>query len=50
MRQKYFAHQSVREIAIALQTTEKSVESRLSRIRRRLKDAVLSQLKNEQSH
>jgi len=45
--QKYFARQSVREIADEQQTTEKAVESKLSRIRRRLKDAVLAELKNE---
>ncbi|HEY5234507.1 MAG TPA: sigma-70 family RNA polymerase sigma factor [Verrucomicrobiae bacterium] len=45
--QKYFARQSVREIADEQQTTEKAVESKLSRIRRKLKDAVLSELKNE---
>jgi len=45
--QKYQAHRSVREIAGELQTTEKAVESKLSRIRRKLKDAVLAELKNE---
>ena len=44
---KYFAHRSVREIAGELQSTEKAVESRLSRIRRKLKDTVLAELKNE---
>jgi RNA polymerase sigma-70 factor (ECF subfamily) len=44
---KYFAHQSVREIAGELQTTEKAVESRLSRIRQKLKTSVLAELKNE---
>jgi DNA-directed RNA polymerase specialized sigma24 family protein len=37
----------VREIAGELQTTEKAVESKLSRIRHKLKDAVLAELKNE---
>ena len=46
--QKYFARQSVREIAGEQQTTEKAVESKLSRVRRKLKDAVLAGLKNEQ--
>jgi RNA polymerase sigma-70 factor (ECF subfamily) len=45
--QKYLARRSVREIAGELQTTEKAVESKLSRIRRKLKDAVLAELKNE---
>lgn len=44
---KYFAHRSVREIAGELQSTEKAVESRLARIRRKLKDTVLAELKNE---
>jgi RNA polymerase sigma factor (sigma-70 family) len=45
--QKYFAHRSVRELAEEWQTTEKAVESKLSRIRRKLKDAALAELKNE---
>jgi len=48
VKQKYVLRQSVREIADGQQTTEKSVESKLSRIRRKLKDAVLAELKNEQ--
>jgi RNA polymerase sigma-70 factor (ECF subfamily) len=47
VRQKYFEGQSVREIAGRLLTTEKAVESRLSRIRRKLKEAVLAALKDE---
>ena len=50
VKQKYILRQSVREIADGQQTTEKAVESRLSRVRRKLKDAVLDELKNEQSH
>jgi RNA polymerase sigma-70 factor (ECF subfamily) len=50
VEQKYLLGQSVREIADGQQTTEKAVESRLSRVRRKLKDAVLAKLKNEQSH
>jgi RNA polymerase sigma-70 factor (ECF subfamily) len=46
---KYFAHRSVREIAAELQITEKAVESRLSRIRQKLKTSVLAKLKNESS-
>jgi RNA polymerase sigma-70 factor, ECF subfamily len=48
VEQKYLLHQSVREIADGQQTTEKAVESKLSRVRRKLKDAVLAELKNEQ--
>ncbi len=44
VEQKYFAHRAVREIANELQTTEKAVESKLSRIRKKLKDAVLAEL------
>lgn len=44
---KYLAGRSVRDIALELQTSEKAVESRLSRIRRKLKDSVLSDLKRE---
>jgi RNA polymerase sigma-70 factor (ECF subfamily) len=50
VEQKYFLHQSVREIADGQQTTEKAVESRLSRVRRKLKDAVLAELKNERAN
>lgn len=48
VEQKYTLRQSVREIANGQQTTEKAVESRLSRVRQKLKDAVLAELKNEQ--
>jgi RNA polymerase sigma-70 factor (ECF subfamily) len=47
VEQKYFAHRAVREIADELQTTEKAVESKLSRVRRKLKDAVLAELNDE---
>lgn len=47
MRRKYFEHRPVRELAGELQTTGKAIESRLSRIRRKLKEAVLAELKNE---
>ncbi len=47
VEQKYLRHQSVRDIADAQRTTEKAVESRLSRVRRKLKDAVLAELKYE---
>lgn len=44
---KYFRRRSVREMARELETSEKAVESKLSRVRRKLKDAVLAELKNE---
>jgi len=47
VEQKYFDRRAVREIADALQMTEKAVESKLSRIRRKLKDAVLASLNHE---
>ena len=50
IEQKYILRQSVREIADGHQTTEKAVESRLSRVRRKLKDAVLAELKNEREN
>jgi RNA polymerase sigma-70 factor, ECF subfamily len=46
---KYFAHRSVRDLAAELQTTEKTIESRLARIRQKLKNTVLAELKNESS-
>ena len=46
---KYFAGESVKEIAEEMQTTEKAIESRLVRVRRKLKDLVLVQLKDENS-
>lgn len=48
VEQKYILRRSVREIAGGRQTTEKAVESKLSRVRRKLKDAILAGLKNEQ--
>jgi RNA polymerase sigma-70 factor, ECF subfamily len=47
LEQKYFARQSVREIAADLQTSEKAIESRLVRLRRKLKQAVLEELRHE---
>jgi RNA polymerase sigma-70 factor (ECF subfamily) len=47
--QKYFLRRSVREIADGQQATEKAVESKLSRIRRKLKEAVFARLKNERT-
>jgi RNA polymerase sigma-70 factor (ECF subfamily) len=45
--QKYFLRRSVREIAAAQQNSEKAVESKLTRVRRKLKDEIISGLKNE---
>ena len=47
VEQKYSARRSVREIADELETTEKAVESRLTRVRKKLKDAVLAALNHE---
>jgi DNA-directed RNA polymerase specialized sigma24 family protein len=47
VEQKYFASRSVREIADEWQTTEKAVESKLSRVRKKLKDAMLANLNEE---
>ncbi len=47
VERKYFARRSVRDIASELEITEKAVESRLSRIRAKLKSAVLGELRNE---
>ena len=44
---KYFAGDSVSEIAAALELTEKAVESRLVRIRRKLRQSILNGLANE---
>jgi RNA polymerase sigma-70 factor, ECF subfamily len=43
---KYFDRQSVSDVAAQLQITEKAVESRLTRIRQKLKAAVLADLKH----
>jgi RNA polymerase sigma-70 factor (ECF subfamily) len=47
IEQKYFARRSVRDLAAEFQTTEKAIESRLSRIRHKLKSAVLAGLNHE---
>jgi RNA polymerase sigma-70 factor (ECF subfamily) len=47
LERKYFGRESVHQIANELDTTEKAVESRLVRIRRKLKAALLQSLKNE---
>jgi len=44
---KYFDGQSVREIAGVAQISEKAVESRLTRVRRKLKTALLEALKHD---
>jgi len=50
VERKYFGNQPVREIASALHTSEKAVESRLTRVRRKLKDELLTALKHEQTN
>jgi len=47
VEQKYFERESVRDIATALAASEKAVESRLSRVRRKLKATLLELLKHE---
>lgn len=47
IKRKYFDDGSVKEIASELETTGKAIESRLVRIRRKLKDAILAQLELE---
>ena len=50
VQRKYFARESVRDIAASLQISEKAVESRLTRVRSRLKTETLNTLKNEPTH
>ena len=45
IERKYFKEQSVAQIACALDSTEKAIESRLARIRQRLKKQTLELLK-----
>lgn len=47
IEQKYFARRAVREIAEESRMTEKAVESKLSRVRKKLKETVLNELKEE---
>jgi len=47
IERKYFEGHSVHQIAQDKQVSEKAIESRLLRIRQKLKDTVLSQLKHE---
>jgi len=46
---KYTDGRSVRSIADELQTTDKAVESRLGRLRRKLKDIILTELNHEET-
>jgi len=46
---KYLDRESVRAIATSLQLSEKAVESRLGRIRQKLKATILTGLKHEQA-
>ncbi|MBI2924657.1 MAG: sigma-70 family RNA polymerase sigma factor [Verrucomicrobia bacterium] len=47
VEQKYFATASVKEIAADCEQSEKAVESRLVRIRKKLREAILAELKHE---
>jgi RNA polymerase sigma-70 factor (ECF subfamily) len=47
VERKYFGRESVRDIAAALQISEKAVESRLTRVRLKLKSDLLNGLKHE---
>jgi RNA polymerase sigma-70 factor (ECF subfamily) len=49
IERKYYGRQGVRDIARGLGVSEKAIESRLTRIRRRLKNMLLEQLKHEQA-
>lgn len=44
---KYFEHRSVAELATQLNVSEKSVESRLTRIRQKIKITLLAKLRND---
>ena len=47
VERKYFGREAVREIADDLQVSEKAVESRLGRVRQKLKNDLLTKLKHE---
>ena len=47
LERKYFAGDAVRELAGTLGTTEKAIESRLTRARQKLKSGILARLRNE---
>jgi len=49
VERKYFNRESVRAIAASLQISEKAVESRLTRVRLKLKNDLLTGLKHEQT-
>ena len=49
VERKYLGQESVRQIAESLQSSEKAVESRLGRVRQKLKAAMLAVLKHEQT-
>ena len=49
LERKYLAGEPVRQLATVLGTTEKAVESRLTRARQRLKSAILARLRHEPS-
>jgi RNA polymerase sigma-70 factor (ECF subfamily) len=49
VERKYFSGESVRDLATQFQTSEKAVESRLGRVRRKLKESLLAKLKHETS-
>ena len=46
---KYFKNQSVRELAQARGASEKAIESKLTRLRVKLKQAIIEQLRHEKS-
>jgi RNA polymerase sigma-70 factor (ECF subfamily) len=48
LSRKYESAESVRDIAAALGTSEKAVESRLTRVRKKLKEAVLARLQRHE--
>lgn len=50
LTQKYFWNHSVKQIAAALETTPKAVESKLTRLRKALKNEVLNQLTKSDAH
>ena len=47
LERKYFDHDSVRQMANQMNLSEKAIESRLVRVRRRLKDEIIEELKHE---
>jgi RNA polymerase sigma-70 factor (ECF subfamily) len=47
LQRKYLERESVRQIAQEMQLTEKAVESRLVRVRRRLRESIMASLEHE---